>query len=46
MSYLRAFFASMVGRLFILLALGMAASALIASAITNLYSNREFERQL
>ncbi len=46
MSYLRAFFASMVGRLFVLLALGMAASALIATAITNLYSNREFERQI
>ncbi len=46
MSYLRTFFSSMGGRLFALLALGMAASALIATAVTNLYSNREFERQL
>ena len=46
MSYLGRFFSSMGGRLFVLLALGMAASALIATALTNLYSNREFERQL
>ena len=46
MSYLRAFFSSMGGRLFALLALGMTASALIATAVTNLYSNQEFERQL
>jgi signal transduction histidine kinase len=46
MSYVRAFFRSMTGRLFTLLALGMAAAALIATAFTNLASNREFERQI
>jgi signal transduction histidine kinase/heme exporter protein D len=46
MSYLREFFQSMTGRLFVWLALGMATAALIATVITNLYSSREFERQL
>ena len=46
MSYLREFFRSMTGRLFVWLALGMAIAALIATVITNLYSSREFERQL
>jgi heme exporter protein D len=46
MSYLREFFRSMTGRLFVWLTLGMASAALIATVITNLYSSREFERQL
>ena len=46
MSYLRQFFQSMTGRLFVWLALGMAVAALIATLITNLYSSREFEGQL
>jgi len=46
MSYLREFFQSMTGRLFVWLAFGMAMAALIATLVTNLYSSREFEQQL
>lgn len=46
MKRLRGFFRSMTGRLFVWLAFGMAVAALIATAATNLYSSREFERQL
>jgi signal transduction histidine kinase len=43
---IRTFFASMTGRVFVILALGMAAAALIAVAITDAQSQRDFERQL
>jgi len=46
MSLLREFFRSMTGRLFVWLAFGMAMAALIATVLTNLYSSRDFERQL
>ncbi len=42
----RAFFASMTGRVFVILALGMGAAALIAVAITDAKSKRDFESQL
>ncbi len=42
----RAFFASMTGRVFVILALGMGAAALIAVAITDVKSRRDFESQL
>ena len=43
---IRTFFASMTGRVFVILALGMGAAALIAVAITDAQSERDFERQL
>ena len=43
---IRTFFASMTGRVFVILALGMGAAALIAVAITDAKSQREFETQL
>ncbi len=46
MSRARAFFASMSGRIFVLLALGMATAAWLATAITNARSEREFREQL
>jgi len=46
MSGVRSGLRSMTGRLFILLAVGMATAALIASVITNLSSNRDYERQI
>jgi len=46
MSPLRAYFASMTGRLFVLLAVGMGAAAVIATAISDAKAAREFERQL
>lgn len=42
----RTFFASMTGRVFVILALGMGAAALIAVAITDYRSERDFEQQL
>ena len=42
----RTFFASMTGRVFVILALGMGAAALIAVAITDFKSQRDFEKQL
>jgi signal transduction histidine kinase len=46
MIQVRAFFASMTGRVFVILALGMGAAALIAVAITDVTSQRKFENQL
>jgi signal transduction histidine kinase len=46
MMRVRSFFASMTGRVFVILALGMGAAALIAVAITDYKSQRDFERQL
>lgn len=46
MTRVRAFFASMTGRVFVILALGMGAAALIAVAITDYKSQRDFEKQL
>jgi signal transduction histidine kinase len=46
MSYLRALLSSMTGRLFMLLVLGMAMAALIASVISNINSSADFERQV
>ena len=43
---IRNFFASMTGRVFVILALGMVAAALIAVAITDAKSQRDFEKQL
>lgn len=43
---IRTFFASMTGRVFVILALGMAAAALIAVGITDAKSERDFEKQL
>ena len=43
---IRAFFASMTGRVFVILVLGVGAAALIAVAITDAKSQRDFERQL
>jgi signal transduction histidine kinase len=43
---IRTFFASMTGRVFVILALGMGAAALIAVAVTDAQSKRNFERQL
>jgi signal transduction histidine kinase len=43
---IRTFFASMTGRVFVILALGMGAAALIAVAITDAKSRRDFEKQL
>jgi signal transduction histidine kinase len=43
---IRNFFASMTGRVFVILALGMAAAALIAVAVTDATSQRSFEKQL
>jgi signal transduction histidine kinase len=42
----RMFFASMTGRVFVILALGMGAAALIAVAITDVKSKRDFDSQL
>lgn len=42
----RNFFASMTGRVFVILTLGMGAAALIAVAITDFKSQRDFEQQL
>ncbi len=42
----RTFFASMTGRVFVILTLGMAAAALIAVAVTDATSKRNFEIQL
>jgi signal transduction histidine kinase len=42
----RSFFASMTGRVFVILALGMGAAALIAVAITDAKSKRDFEAQI
>src|SRR5882762_9553748 len=41
----RNFFASMTGRVFVILTLGMGAAALIAVAITDAKSKRDFESQ-
>ena len=41
----RAFFASMTGRLFVILALGMVTAALIAGSITIVTSDKDFEQQ-
>ena len=46
MTRVRTFFASMTGRVFVILALGMWAAALIAVAITDAKSKRDFETQL
>jgi signal transduction histidine kinase len=46
MSYIRAFFSSMTGRLFVLLVVGMAVAALIASVLSNINNSRDFERQV
>jgi len=46
MMRIRTFFASMTGRVFVILALGVGAAALIAVAITDAKSQRDFERQL
>lgn len=43
---IRNFFASMTGRVFVILALGMGAAALIAVTITDAKSQRDFEKQL
>jgi signal transduction histidine kinase len=43
---IRSFFASMTGRVFVILALGMGAAALIAVAITDAKSRRDFENQI
>src|SRR5262245_4198223 len=43
---IRTFFASMTGRVFVILALGMGAAALIAVATTDFKSQRDFEKQL
>jgi signal transduction histidine kinase len=40
------FFASMTGRIFMILAVGMVAAALIGTAITGVTSNRQFAEQL
>src|SRR6185295_14620971 len=42
----RTFFASMTGRVFIILSLGMGTAALIAVAVTDSASQRLFEKQL
>jgi signal transduction histidine kinase len=41
----RAFFASMTGRIFVILAVGMAAAALIAASLTIVTSERDFLKQ-
>jgi signal transduction histidine kinase len=46
MRRIRSFFASMTGRVFVILALGMGAAALLAIAITDAKSDRDFEKQL
>ena len=46
MKQLRAFFASMTGRVFVILTLGLGAAALIAVAITDATSQRKFENQI
>jgi signal transduction histidine kinase len=46
MSGVRAFFASMTGRIFVILTVGMALAALIAGALTIVTGDRDFERQL
>jgi signal transduction histidine kinase len=46
MSRARAFLASMTGRLFVILAIGMCAAGWLASVITNARSDREFKEQL
>jgi signal transduction histidine kinase len=43
---IRSFFASMTGRVFVILALGMGAAALIAVATSDAKSRRDFETQL
>jgi signal transduction histidine kinase len=46
MTRIRSFFASMTGRVFVILALGMGAAALIAVATTDAKSRRDFENQI
>jgi signal transduction histidine kinase len=46
MKQLRAFFASMTGRVFVILALGMGAAAMIAVAVTDATSQRDFAKQI
>jgi signal transduction histidine kinase len=46
MKQLRAFFASMTGRVFVILALGLGGAALVAVAITDATNHRSFEQQL
>src|SRR5262245_8125027 len=46
MSRIRAFFGSMTGRIFVVLAFGLVAAGLLATAITNARSNREFREQM
>ena len=43
---IRGFFASMTGRIFIILSVGMAVAALIAASLTIVTGDRDFEKQL